>query len=122
MPARPPTPRRRPAAPTVASIAAALALAGCAATPSKEEQEAAKNAFACQLDGERIVLRFDADEVRMLMPDGARIVLYQIPAASGVRYTNGTIEVRGKGADLQMARHGVTKSLEGCAPLAPPPK
>lgn len=116
MPGRP----FRPAARLVAATAAALALAGCAATPSREEREAAMNAYACEQDGERIVLRFDGDEVRMLMPDGSRIILYQIPAASGVRYTNGTLEVRGKGTDLQLTRNGVTRKLEGCAPLLPP--
>jgi membrane-bound inhibitor of C-type lysozyme len=103
-----------------AALAAALALAACAMPPSKEEQEAAKNTFACQLTGERIVLRFDVDEVRILMPDGGRVVLYQIPSASGVRYSNGSMELRGKGADLQLIRNGILTQLADCQPLAPP--
>ena len=48
--------------------------------PSKEEEEAAKNTFACTAAGERLVIRFDVGEARLLMPDGNRVSLYQIPA------------------------------------------
>jgi len=56
------------------------------------------------------------------MPDGNRVALYQIPAASGVRYSNGTIELRGKGMDLQLVTHGVETRLSDCQPLAAPAK
>ena len=85
--------------------------------PSKEEQEAAKNTFACLLAGERLVIRFDAGEARLLMPDGDRVALYQIPAASGVRFTNGNMELRGKGMDLQLVHNGVATPLNDCQPF-----
>jgi membrane-bound inhibitor of C-type lysozyme len=98
----------------------ACALAGCASGPSKEELEAAKNTFACQLSGERLVIRFDSGEARLLMPDAERIVLYQVPMASGVRFTNGTLDLRGKGSDLQLIRNGIPMALANCAPYEIP--
>ena len=114
-PLRPRAPRRLVAALGFATLAA------CNASPSKEAEEAAKNSFACQLAGERIVIRFDAGEARMLMPGGDRVTLYQIAAASGVRFTNGLMELRGKGVDLQLVRDGTLTPLEECQPYAPPP-
>lgn len=105
-----------------ASLLVAASLAACSGMPSKEEEEAAKHTFACQQDGERVVIRFDADEVRLLMPNGERIALYQIPAASGIRYSNGELELRGKGMDLQLIRHGNATKLVDCQPLALPTK
>jgi membrane-bound inhibitor of C-type lysozyme len=96
------------------------ALAACNTSPSKEAAEAAKNTFACQLAGERVVIRFETGEARMLMPGGERVTLYQISAASGVRFTNGLMELRGKGMDLQLIRDGNLATLEGCQPYAPP--
>lgn len=102
-------------------LAAVVAIAaGCANTPSKEEQEAAKNTIACQLAGERLVIRFDAGEARLLTPTGERIVLYQLSAASGVRYSNATIELRGKGMDLQLLRDGTVIPLADCQPYTVP--
>lgn len=111
-------PPRAPVA--LACIAAALLAAGCADKPSKEEQEAARNTFTCQLRGERLVLRFDAGEARMLMPGGERVVLYQLPTASGVRYSNGTLELRGKGTELQLIGDGTAVPLVDCQPYAVP--
>jgi len=102
------------------AIVAVLALGACASTPSKEEIEAAKNTFTCQLAGERLVIKFDNGEARLLMPDGDRVALYQIPAASGVRYSNGSIELRGKGSDLQFIRDGAMIPLTECQPYAIP--
>ncbi len=95
-------------------------LAGCSNAPSKEELEAAKNTFTCQLAGERLVVRFDSGEARLLMSGGERIVLYQIAAASGVRFSNGTMELRGKGTDLQLVRDGSAAPLTGCEPYTLP--
>jgi len=103
----------------VAAVAA-LAAPGCADKPSKDEQEAAKNTFACTLSGERVVLRFDAGEARLLMPGGERVVLYQIPTASGVRFSNGSMELRGKGVDLQLYSDGATTPLVDCQPYVLP--
>jgi hypothetical protein len=99
---------------------AALAAPGCADKPSKEEQEAAKNTFACKLSGERLVVRFDAGEARLLMPAGERVVLYQIPTATGVRFANGTMELRGRGTDLQLVSDGAVIPLVDCQPYTLP--
>jgi len=106
-----------------AAVAAALSAflsASCAMPSSKDEMEATKNTFACQSGGDRIVIRFDVGEARLLMPDGDRVSLYQIPAASGVRYSNGRMELRGKGTDLQLARDGVAIPLSDCQPYQVP--
>jgi len=104
----------------VAVVAASAMLAACNTSPSKEAQEAARNTFACQLAGERLVIRFDSGEARLLMPGGDRVTLYQIAAASGVRYTNGLMELRGKGMELQLVRDGTALTLEGCQPYVVP--
>ena len=107
----------------VASIlctALASALGGCADQQRKEAEEAAKNTFACQLDGQRLVMKIDAGEARLLMPDGDRVVLYQVPMGSGIRYTNGTLDLRGKGMDLQLVRNGAPTQLLDCQPYLPP--
>ena len=104
-------------------VVAALALTGCENPQKKKEEEAAKNTFACQMNGERLVLRFADGEARLLMPSAQRITLYQIPTAAGLRYSNGTIELRGKGTDLQLSQDGSTTALKDCEPYAvlPPP-
>jgi membrane-bound inhibitor of C-type lysozyme len=120
---RPPSHPPRTAAPAAtAFLCAALSALLCAAcaTPSKEEQEAAKNTFACVYAGERVVIRFDVGEARLLMPDGNRVALYQIPVASGVRFSNGVMELRGKGMDLHLMNNGVETALKECQPLAVP--
>ena len=38
------------------------------------------------------------------MPDGTRVILYQVPSGSGIRYLNGLMELRGKGMDLDLTR------------------
>jgi hypothetical protein len=101
-------------------VAVAAALAACAGSPSAEEIEAAKNSVNCQLAGERLVIRFDTGEARLLMPSGDRVVLYQIPAASGIRFSNGSLELRGKGMDLQLLRDGTASPLTGCEPYPLP--
>ena len=100
----------------------AAALAGCADKPSKEEQEAAKNTFVCLLDGERLVIRFDMGMARMLMPTGDRIDLYQLPTASGLRFSNGNLELRGKGTELTLVDiNGATQvQLTQCTPYNVP--
>jgi membrane-bound inhibitor of C-type lysozyme len=102
-----------------ALLCTVLLCAACA-TPGKEDEEAAKNTFACVYSGERIVIRFDVGEARLLMPDGNRVSLYQIPTGSGVRFSNGMVELRGKGTDLQLINNGVETALKDCKPLAAP--
>ena len=101
-------------------VTAAL-LAGCADKPSKEEQEAAKNTFVCLLDGERMLIRFDMGMARMLMPTGDRIDLYQLPGGqSGVRFSNGNLELRGKGTELTLVDNTTATQvqLQQCAPYS----
>jgi membrane-bound inhibitor of C-type lysozyme len=93
------------------AAALALLLAACQSGPSKEELEAAKNTVDCQRGDDRLVIRFDEGEARVLMPDATRIVLYQVPQASGLRYTNGLIELRGKGLELTWIRDGLATAL-----------
>jgi membrane-bound inhibitor of C-type lysozyme len=103
------------------ALLVAVALAGCVDNPSKEEQEAAKNTIVCQLHGERVVIRFDAGEVRILL-GGDRITLYQVPSASGVRFSNGNLELRGK--DLEFTLLDFTNATQAqlveCAPYTLP--
>jgi membrane-bound inhibitor of C-type lysozyme len=103
-----------------ASFVLAIQLAGCEHKPTKEEEDAAKATFACQLAGERLILRFEPGEVRLLTSNAERITLYQIPAASGIRYSNASLELRGKGMDLVLIENGVAAKLEGCAPYVAP--
>jgi membrane-bound inhibitor of C-type lysozyme len=103
-----------------AALVLAVQLAGCEHKPTKEEEDAAKATFACQFAGERLIMRFEPGEVRLLTSNAERITLYQIPAASGIRYSNASLELRGKGMDLVLIENGVATKLEGCAPYVAP--
>ena len=114
---------RRTSPPLNAAVVVALManlLCACADMHGKDAQEAAKNTFACQMTGERLVVKFETDEARLLMPNGDRVVLYQVPMGSGIRYTNGNLDLRGKGTDLQLARNGTAVPLTDCQPYLPP--
>jgi membrane-bound inhibitor of C-type lysozyme len=106
----------------VCSLAAAAALGACAEKASKEELEAAKNTIVCHLQGERLVIRFDIGEARMLMPGGDRIVLYQVQSVEGARYSNGDLELRGKGTEFSLIDHrtAVQAVLSECEPYSLP--
>ncbi|MCC7113052.1 MAG: hypothetical protein IT520_01575 [Burkholderiales bacterium] len=109
-----------------ATALAALLLATACAAPEKREDAPSQDTIACALDGQRIVIRFLPDEVRLLTPDGERVVLQKVPAAAGVRYTNGLVELRsggGTGAAAQgllFVRDGTGYALTGCAPVMVP--
>ena len=100
-------------------LAALGAVAACAA-PEKVEEVPSKDTFECTLEGERWVIRFADGEARLLTPSGERVTLYQIAAASGVRYTNGIVELRGKGMELTLIGDGVARPLAGCKPVMVP--
>jgi membrane-bound inhibitor of C-type lysozyme len=101
---------------------AALAIVGCQQQgPTKEEIEAAKKTFDCDHAGDRILVRFDEGEARLLMPDGSRIILYQVQVASGVRYTNGIIDLRGRGFELSLQNDRQTVRMN-CKQYEIPPK
>ena len=111
---------RRPAL-VAAAFVLAVQLAGCEHQAAKDAAEdAAKPTFACQFAGERLIIRFEPGEVRLLTSNAERITLYQIPAASGIRYSNASLELRGKGMDLVLIENGVATKLEGCAPYVAP--
>lgn len=103
-----------------AAVAAALALAACTGAQEKPEEVPSKDTFECQLAGERWLVRFVDQEARLLTPAGERINLYQIATGSGVRYTNGLIELRGRGIELTLTRDNFTRQLEGCKPVMIP--
>lgn len=98
----------------------ALQLAACEHKPTKEEEDAAKATFACKFAGDPLIMRFEPGEVRLLTSNAERITLYQLPTASGIRYSNASLELRGKGMDLELIDNGVATKLEGCVPYAPP--
>ena len=106
----------------VCSIAAlALVVSGCEHKATKEEEEAAKNTISCQLAGERLVIRFDSGEARMLTAASEKITLYQIPSgAGGIRYSNGNVELRGKGMEWTLTELGASTALESCRQYAAP--
>jgi membrane-bound inhibitor of C-type lysozyme len=110
----------RPALALLATTLIVAGLAACEHKPTKEEEEAAKSTFACRLAGQRLVIRFDLGEARMLTATGEKITLYQIQSASGVRYSNGSMELRGKDTDLTLIEYGVATKLDGCEPYSAP--
>ena len=120
----------RLSSPIALLLAASLALTACdALNPQKKrDEELAKTTFACQLNGERFVVRFVESEARILLPGAnQRVTLYLIPSgASGsiVRYSNGSMELRGRGAELTFVLDGQATLLKDCEPYAilPPAK
>ena len=102
------------------TAALALIVTGCEHKPSKEEEDAAKNTITCQLAGERLVIRFDSGEVRMLTSTAESITLYQIPSGAVMRYSNGTLELRGKGMEWTLTDLGAPTTLESCRRYAAP--
>ena len=102
----------------------AFTLVACENPAKKKDEEIAKSTFACSYNGERFVVRFADGEARLLLPELQRVTLYQLPTASGVRYSNGDMELRGKGTELQLIRDGVVTPLKDCEPYAilPPAK
>jgi hypothetical protein len=116
------TAREKPMRLDFAWFVAALALiaAGCEHKPSKEESDATKNTMTCQLAGDRLVIRFEPGEVRMLTATAETITLYQIPAGTVMRYSNGNLELRGKGMDWTLTELGTLTTLESCKQYAAP--
>lgn len=100
-------------------LAFAVLLPACGGGGTKEEVPS-KDTFECTLEGARWLVRFTDGEARLLTPEGQRINLYQVAAGSGVRYTNGLVELRGKGTDLTLTQADFTRQLQGCKPLMVP--
>jgi membrane-bound inhibitor of C-type lysozyme len=96
-------------------------LAACETGPTKEEIEAAKQTIDCERPGERLVIRLADGEARLLLADGTRVVLYQVPSGSGVRYINGLMELRGKGMEMELNREQAAVHFT-CKPYEIPKK
>jgi membrane-bound inhibitor of C-type lysozyme len=96
-------------------------LAACETGPTKEEIEAAKQTIDCERPGERLVIRFADGEARLLLANGTRVVLYQVPSGSGVRYINGLMELRGKGMEMELIREQAAVHFT-CKPYEIPKK
>jgi len=109
---------------TLLGIALAAGVtSACHNAPRKQDEELAKSTFACQLAEERVLVRMERDEVRLVMANGEHINLYLVPSAStaGARYTNGTTDAVGKGLELTIMREGAApEPLRNCGPLVPP--
>jgi hypothetical protein len=109
-------------------VAAAVLLVACENPQKKREEELAKTTFACSLNGERFVVRFAQGEARILLPGAQRVTLYQIPTGgtgSFIRYSNGSMELRGRGTELTFTVDNQSSPLRDCEPYAvmpPPPK
>jgi hypothetical protein len=73
-----------------------------------------------QLAGERLVIRFDQGEARMLTATSEKITLYQIPSAGATRYSNGNVELRGKGMEWTLTELGASTNLVSCKQYAAP--
>jgi membrane-bound inhibitor of C-type lysozyme len=116
------TAREKPMRLDFAWFVAALALvaSGCEHKPTKEEEEATKNTITCQLAGDRLVIRFEPGEARMLTATAETITLYQIPSGAVMRYSNGNVELRGKGMDWTLTELGTLTTLESCKQYAAP--
>ena len=111
----------RPPALVAAAFALTVQLAGCEHQAAKDAAEdAAKPTFVCQLAGAPLIIRFEPGEVRLLTSNADRITLYQIPAASGIRYSNASLELRGKGTDLQYYSDSGVTPLVDCQPYVLP--
>ncbi len=111
-----PMPRPSPALVLVASVL--VILSGCGG--GTKEEVPSKDTIECTIEQARWLIRFTDGEARLLTPDGQRINLYQVAAPSGVRFTNGLMELRGQGMELALTSEGIARRLEGCKPLMVP--
>ena len=59
-------------------------------------------------------------EARMLTATAETFTLYQIPSGAVMRYSNGNVELRGKGMDWTLTELGVAATLESCKQYAVP--
>ncbi|GIK85626.1 MAG: hypothetical protein BroJett026_11070 [Betaproteobacteria bacterium] len=107
------------AALTALVVAFAALVSGCGGGGTKE-MVPSPDTFECNFEGARWLVRFTEGEARLLTPEGERINLYQIPSASGVRFTNGLLELRGKGTELALVSDGVLRPMRDCTPLMVP--
>jgi hypothetical protein len=108
----------------IAACAGAALVACQSQGPTKEEAQIASETIDCDHGGLRLLIRFTEGEARILMPDGNRVILYQVPVttSAAVRYTNGLIELRGRGLDFDMQQDRQTVHMICKAYEIPKPK
>jgi hypothetical protein len=105
-----------------AALTLSVALAACQHDMKRqEEEEAARNTVVCEYAGERLLIRYDVAEARLLFPGGDRVSLYEIPVPVGKRFSNGNYELRGRGMDLELLRNGAATLLVDCKQYVLPP-
>ncbi|HEX4885634.1 MAG TPA: hypothetical protein VFX05_15930 [Casimicrobiaceae bacterium] len=109
---------RPPAVLLAPALALCAALAACGG--GTKEEVPSKDTFECMLQGERWLVRFTDGEARLLNPQGERVNLYQVPTGSGVRFTNGMLELRGQGTDLTLISDGFARRMNDCKPVMVP--
>ncbi|MEF7617163.1 MliC family protein [Aquincola sp. MAHUQ-54] len=79
----------------LSGAATLLLLAGCAAPPLQPPV-----VYDCE-DGLQLRVRFASDRAEVALPDGTVLTLPQQPAASGIWYSSGQHELRGKGREAR---------------------
>ncbi|HLX27054.1 MAG TPA: MliC family protein [Casimicrobiaceae bacterium] len=99
----------------------AVVCAGCETGPTKEQIEAAKNSIDCERPGEHLVIQFGNNEARIIVPGTETVVLYQVPSTSGARFMNGSMELRGRGKEVELVRDQAATHFT-CKPLEIPKK
>jgi hypothetical protein len=101
-----------------------LLLVNACASSGEKEMGPSDDTLQCEMQGQRLVVRFTEQEARMLMPpSGERVNLYQISAGGGaVRYSNGLMELTGSGSQLTLTKDGFAIALVDCKPLMVPKK
>ncbi len=84
----------------------------------KKEEEGIRNTIDCQYQGERLVIRYGKDEVRVLLPSGERVDLYKIPSSpKGTLYSNGEFEFLTRGGRMTFGSQGNAGELT-CKPYS----
>lgn len=71
-------------------------------------------------EGMRLVAHFETDAVRIVLSDGKEMRLPQVPSASGVRYTKGTVSFWTKGDEALLQWGEITYALRVVDPGADP--
>ncbi|MBS0319954.1 MAG: hypothetical protein JSR18_05385 [Proteobacteria bacterium] len=108
----------------VARLLPLVALLGACATGG-DPMVPSEDTVQCQMQGQRIVIRFVDQEARLLMPpNGERINLYQIGSTmpGQMRFSNGLMELTGTNKDLRLTKDGQSMALVNCEPLMVPKK
>ena len=103
-------------------LSAVVLMVGCGILEfdprKKKDEETSKNTIECQYQGERILIRYGKDEVRILMPDAERVDLYKVPSPRGTMYSNGNLEFLTRNNQMTLGSPGERHELT-CKPYDP---